>query len=92
MRLTIIAETPDTERLYTVATQNILDPYGKLYTWEVKASVMGMQSHEMAQRLVDVYELPMTPEEYLELARQQYEILMPTAALLPGNCPVTRRG
>lgn len=68
-----------------MATQNILDPYGKTYTWEVKASVMGMQSHEMAARLVSVYELPMTPEEYLALAKEQYEKLMPNAALMPGN-------
>lgn len=68
-----------------MATQNILDPYGKTYTWEVKSSVMGMQSHEMAQQLVTVYELPMTPEEYLDLAKQQYEILMPHAELMPGN-------
>lgn len=63
----------DTERLYTVATQNILDGYGKTYTWEVKASVMGMQSHEMAQTLVTVYELPMTPDEYLDRAKEQYD-------------------
>lgn len=44
-----------------------------------------MQSHEMAQQLVTVYELPMTPEEYLDLAKQQYEILMPHAELMPGN-------
>lgn len=75
----------DTERLYTVATQNILDGYGKTYTWEVKASVMGMQSHEMAQTLVTVYELPMTPDEYLDRAKEQYDDLMPFAELLPGN-------
>lgn len=76
----------DTERLYSVATQNILDPYGKTYTWEVKASVMGMQGHEVAQQLVTIYELPMTPEEYLVLAKEQYDTLMPTAELMPGNC------
>lgn len=70
-----------------MATQNILDAYGQTYTWEAKASVMGMQSHEMAEKLVAIYELPMTPEEYLALAKEQYDELMPTAALMPGNCP-----
>lgn len=69
-----------------MATQNILDNYGKTYTWEAKSSVMGMQSHEMAERLVSIYELPMTPDEYLALAKEQYDTLMPTAELMPGNC------
>lgn len=76
--------------MYSVATQNILDPYDKEYTWEAKASVMGMHSHEMAAQLVRIYDLPMTPEEYLVLAKEQYDILMPTAELMPGNCHGTR--
>lgn len=75
----------DTESLYTVATQNILDPYGKTYTWEVKESLMGMQNYEVACRIVEAYELPITPEEYLELALEQYNILFPNAQLMPGN-------
>lgn len=76
----------DTESLYTIATQNILDPYGKTYTWEAKSSVMGMQGYEVATKLVEIYELPMTPDQYLELAKEQYDKLMPTAVLMPGNC------
>lgn len=75
----------DTERLYTQATQNILDPYGKTYTWAVKETLMGMQSMEVAERIVAAYDLPITPEEYLELAREQYKVLMPTAQLMPGK-------
>lgn len=69
-------------------TQNILDEYGngQKYTYDVKITVMGKQSLEVAQRLVDIYKLPLAPEEYAALTRNEVHTnLMREAKLLPGN-------
>lgn len=74
----------DTEILYTKATQNILDKYEKTFTWDVKTQMMGLHGSEMAKRIVDIYELPLTPEEYYRQAMEQYKIIMPECQLMPG--------
>lgn len=75
----------DTENLYTQVTQNILDPYGKTYTWDVKSTLMGLQRDEVAKMIVEIYDLPITWQEYVNAAIIQQDILMKTAQLLPGN-------
>ncbi|XP_037809414.1 probable pseudouridine-5'-phosphatase isoform X1 [Lucilia sericata] len=74
----------DTEALYTKATQQILDKYGKTYTWEVKITLMGLRHMEMCQRIVEIYNLPLTPEEYSKLQREVNSQIMKNAELLPG--------
>jgi hypothetical protein len=67
--------------LYTVATQNILDTFfqnpRKIYTWDVKATLMGFQTEEVARKIVSLYDIPITWEEYAALAKKQIDILMP---------------
>lgn len=68
-------------------TQRILDEYGngQIYTYEVKQEVMGLQSHEAVKRIVDVYNLSITPEEYMRLTGSEAnKCLMAKAKLLPG--------
>ncbi|XP_074657670.1 pseudouridine-5'-phosphatase-like [Tubulanus polymorphus] len=75
----------DTETLYTKATQRVLDEYGgKTYTWEVKSKCMGHKLDEAAQIMIDAYDLPLTPEQYMEKGLEQYKIIFPTAELMPG--------
>ncbi|XP_011193537.1 probable pseudouridine-5'-phosphatase isoform X3 [Zeugodacus cucurbitae] len=74
----------DTEKLYSQATQEILDPYGKTYTWDVKVSVMGLQTQQVAEAIVDAYKLPISWEEYAQKQRDRTEILMTEAELMPG--------
>ena len=55
----------DTEPLYSVASQRILDRYGCIYTPELKKRAMGGSSTRSAQLVIDEYELPLTANEYL---------------------------
>ncbi|CAG9811751.1 unnamed protein product [Chironomus riparius] len=70
----------NTEVLYTVATQNILDMYfqnpRKIYTWDVKVGLMGLQTEQVSRKIVDIYDIPITWEEYAALAGEQIKILM----------------
>lgn len=81
----VIGNTLDTEKLYTEATEHILEKYDKKYSWEMKESVMGMQHMDICRRMVEHYDLPITPEEYSRLQREYNEIHMQKAELMPGN-------
>lgn len=74
----------DTEKLYTQATQTVLDKYGKTYTWDVKLTLMGLQNREVSRKIVDAYDLPMTWAEYSALQKQAAETIMINAELMPG--------
>jgi pseudouridine-5'-monophosphatase len=55
----------DTEGLYTVATQRVLDRYGKTYDWALKVQTMGRDARIAARLIVDRLGLPLSPEELL---------------------------
>lgn len=76
----------DTERIYTEVYQKVIDPFGKTYTWDVKQQLMGTQEYESAQKMIDIYELPLTCEEFVQLVREYNYEMMKLAELLPGNC------
>lgn len=77
----------DTETLYSLATQNILDETGvkREYTWDVKQTLMGLQREEVSKKIVEIYDIPLTWEEYMNRQQEQIEILMQNAQLMPGN-------
>ncbi|KAG5878898.1 hypothetical protein JTB14_023557 [Gonioctena quinquepunctata] len=74
----------DTETLYTKATQNIVGKYGKTFDWSIKAQMMGLHGQEMAEKIVQMLELPLTPEKYYKLALEEYSIIMRETHLMPG--------
>lgn len=57
----------DTEPVYTRVTQQILDPYGKTFTWELKQQMMGQPSRQSAQLLIDALEIDLSAEAYLKM-------------------------
>ncbi|XP_065304218.1 pseudouridine-5'-phosphatase-like [Dermacentor albipictus] len=74
----------DTESLYTVATQRVTQRYGKDYTWEIKAAVMGTAGSESTRIIIDRLQLPLTVEQLEAELHQMHTELFPTAQLMPG--------
>mmetsp|Transcript_20908 Transcript_20908/g.57978 ORF Transcript_20908/g.57978 Transcript_20908/m.57978 type:complete len:231 (+) Transcript_20908:96-788(+) len=76
----------DTESFYTVVQQEILSKYGKTFTWELKAKMMGKKALDAAKILVDELDLSesLTPEEFVAMREQRLDEMFPTSQLLPG--------
>lgn len=81
---------PDTENLYTVATNLVTEPYGKKYTWDIKVQVMGKTSVESAEYVIKALDLPLSTDEYINLMEEKVQALFPTCKLLPGVARVIR--
>ncbi|KAI7840608.1 hypothetical protein COHA_005758 [Chlorella ohadii] len=76
----------DTEGFYTVVQQRLASRFGKEFTWELKAKMMGKKAIEAARTLVDELDLhgKITPEEFLTEREEALDEMFPTAQLLPG--------
>ena len=76
----------DTERLYTVATQKILDRFGFEYTYDVKSKLMGRVAADAAQYLVRHYgiEDKLSGPEFSQELSQNLEEMLPECKVLPG--------
>ena len=76
----------DTERLYTVAQQQILDRFNIKFTWEVKSKMMGRKALDAANIMIDIYKLQdhITAEEFLKERESILDQLFPNCDLLPG--------
>ncbi|XP_041982728.1 pseudouridine-5'-phosphatase-like [Aricia agestis] len=74
----------DSENYYTEAFSNVCAKYGKEFTWEVKATLLGFQNRECAEKIVQTLDLPITTDEFLTQCQEQYEILFPKVELMPG--------
>ena len=74
----------DTENLYTQGTQQILSQYNQAYSWELKTKLMGKRTDEVARMIIEHYQLPLTPEEWITKSRDIYNDLFPTVKSLPG--------
>lgn len=76
----------DTEPLYSVASQKVLDPYGHTYTEALKRRCMGGDSRTSARIVIEEFDLPLSPEEYLA-AREVHLV-----ALFKGSPEITGAG
>lgn len=55
----------DTERLYSLATQEIVDPYGKIFDLTLKRKVMGGDARVGAALVINRLDLPLTVNDFL---------------------------
>jgi len=69
-----------------VVTQQIASRYGKTYTWEIKATLMGLMGREAAVAIIKALELPIEPEEYMSSSQSLLAQMFTSCEFLPGNC------
>jgi pseudouridine-5'-monophosphatase len=85
----------DSEKIYTLATNNILKPYGVQMDWNIKAGCMGVPELAAAKHLLGSYPKyvleppsgnppPLTIESYLLQRNKLQDELWPEVPLLPG--------
>lgn len=74
----------DTEPLYTLATQTVLEPFGKTYDWSVKRHIMGRDERVGARYLVENLELPISPDELLRNRAPILRKLFAQSPAMPG--------
>ncbi len=74
----------DTEPLYTRATQQVLDEFGKLFDWSVKGDMIGRSSLEGARYLMQALDVPLEPEEYLARRKPILDAMFPTVPEIRG--------
>jgi len=76
----------DTERVYTVVTQRIVERYGKKFKWSLKSQMMGRRAPEAADILIKELGLEgkLSPEAYLEEREAAHDKMWPEVELMPG--------
>ncbi|XP_073255781.1 pseudouridine-5'-phosphatase-like [Porites lutea] len=74
----------DTEIIYTRVTQEILNPYGKVFDWSVKSKMMGRSTQEAARVLLEELQLPLSTDELIKMSQEKLFEQFPSATLLPG--------
>nr|XP_045596668.1 pseudouridine-5'-phosphatase-like isoform X4 [Procambarus clarkii] len=72
-----------TESLYTAATECVIKPFGKMYSWEVKVAQMGQKAENCAQIIISSLEIPLSVKDYLTQVAEIHRKIMPTAQLMP---------
>ncbi|KAI9298280.1 HAD-like protein [Neoconidiobolus thromboides FSU 785] len=74
----------DTERVYSEVSNEILSRYGKEFTWELKAQMMGRNQKDATKLFIDTHNLPITAEEYLTERNRLQNEKFPHCKPLPG--------
>lgn len=76
----------DTESMYTIVQQKLLDPYGITFTPEVKSKMMGRRAVDAAQVMVEHYGLQgkMDPEKFVRDREALLDELFAECDLMPG--------
>ncbi len=80
----------DTEPVYTRATQQILDEFGKVFDWSVKGNMIGRSSLDGARYLMQALDVPLAPEEYLARRRPLLDRMFPEVDEIAGASSFVR--
>lgn len=74
----------DTESLYTMAYNRVTQEYGKTYTWEHKAKIMGFRSSDALQTIINMLQLPITVQVFEDKLAPIYQEVFPKCDVMPG--------
>ena len=76
----------DTESIYTVVQQQICKRFGKEFTWELKAKMMGRKALPAAEALIEELQLQgrISAEEFVKEREQLLHNKFPHCQLMPG--------
>jgi len=74
----------DTEVLYTVAQNKILEPFGIKFSAEVKSMMMGRKALEAAEIMVKHYGIDLDPAKFVADRNVLLEEMFPNCDLMPG--------
>ena len=74
----------DSEPLYTIATQEIVGEYGKVFDWSVKGNMIGGDAREGARYMLRELGVPLDVEAYMQRRDARLRELFPTVEPMPG--------
>jgi len=75
----------NTEHLYTKAYNRVTNRYGKEFTWDHKAQIMGLKTKEVSGHVIKMLELPdITADEFNQELTKSYQELFPHTDSMPG--------
>ncbi|XP_034667677.1 probable pseudouridine-5'-phosphatase [Drosophila subobscura] len=74
----------DSERLYTNAVQKILDPFGHIYSFDLKLRCMGSTAAEAAGLIIDSFKLPISRTQFQRLHKLHSREHLSSVGLMPG--------
>ncbi len=79
----------DTESIYTDVTQKIVGEYDKVFDWSIKKKIIGRKSNHAAKIIVESLNLPITPQEYLNLRKDDLIEQLKDSQPMPGAKKMT---
>lgn len=74
----------DTEPLYTLAYDRVLEPYGARLDPSTKLEIMGRPALKSAAHVLEKFNVPLSPERFLELRQPILEALVADAPPVSG--------
>ncbi|KAK4052369.1 hypothetical protein OIV83_002171 [Microbotryomycetes sp. JL201] len=74
----------DSERIYTIVTNEVIRPYGKEMTMDIKAGLMGRPGEDAARYLIEALNLPLTVNEIMSSMEAGLEERFKRVAPMPG--------
>ncbi|OZH53097.1 HAD family hydrolase [Hydrocoleum sp. CS-953] len=80
----------DTESIHAQVNTEITSRYGKIFDKHIKCKITGRKSIDSARAIVELLELPVTPENYLQQRNSLTYQRFPEAKPMPGAVRLTQ--
>lgn len=81
----------DTETISTEAIQQIVDPFGKKITWDLKKQLLGLPATVWPKIVIDSLDLPLTVQQVASQWESNMSKLYSTITALPGALELIQR-